>query len=88
MGRMINKPVWQAEDGKEFTSQQEMLAYEGHAHYAMLIEDFIKTAGIGASMADRPRRSAETRVRRIVSTFLPYLEGRGLIARPVAPPTA
>jgi hypothetical protein len=80
--------MWQAADGKMFTDQQEMLAYEGTLFFTPVINDYLANSGVGAGMSERAALAAQTRVRNLMSAVLPYLDAKGYLtpAAKQAPP--
>lgn len=77
MGTMVNKPVWMADDGESFDSQEEMQAYEGMMHNRERIDAYLNSvdwtaANKGDVRGERAAASARTRAENVIAAFLGF----------------
>ena len=79
MGQMVNKPMWQAADGKLFESQVEMLEHEGAIMFDGVINQYLAETDATGGMGERAAKAAETRTRNILRSALGYFDSKGYV---------
>ena len=69
MGKMVQEPVWIAEDGKRFATETQMLKHEGALKYAEHVKEYVESIDFG----DMNKRAAQSQRTRISSAIFAYL---------------
>jgi hypothetical protein len=72
--------MYEAEDGKLFDTEQAMQEYEATSRYASHVDEYVADRNIGGDMAERPAKSAQTRVKKIVLDYLAWRTGKAAAA--------
>jgi len=59
MGQQVSKPVWVADDGKEFATQADMLQHEAQQQVGGLVDMFLDSLDL-SHLSDRGAKAQET----------------------------
>lgn len=79
MGKRVNTPMWVADDGKRFATQQAMMAYESELKFGHVIDTYLDTIEFPDTMDPIRQKSQMTRIANVVLPFLLWAHEAGLL---------